>query len=547
MTSAYKIILLFKVCLLALLFFVSFFSYAQESVLSLLKNDIHVADAYLEQKSYHSALQKYLNMASRKSYVQEVKIKIARCYFFLHQYSKAATYYQAAEKANEKIPPADLLLYAEALASTGDYQKAILIYRDYLTGNKDNGLIMKKIWRLQNINFLFEDSLYFTLKKLPINSPNGDLAAVPYKNGLAFISNRESVTVVKKMDAKVDAPFYRLYFTEILGNPKQAVDSSFMEPIAFDKVFHSDYHLGPLSFYQNQEKIVFTRSGDKSGNKSFSTLQLFFATNTGSGWKRITPFPFNSKNFSNTDPTINEAGTLLIFSSDRPGGFGGKDLYKSELVDDKWTEPVNLGEGINTAGDEVFPYIHQERTIYFSTDGHAGLGGLDIFKAEIINNTIENPENMGYPLNSGYDDFGIYIDSTSTSGYLSSNRAFGGYNDELYAFEMDLQPYPLAVNGIIKYIEHNWMDSSELKTMGNVNLYLIDDFKDEVVAESTSDKSGNFKMTVPYYSKYKIRVVGENIEGIVSFEVPKHQKANDKYDIVVVNDDFDTLTNENKE
>lgn len=547
MTSTAKIILLFKVCLLALLFFVSDICYAQESVISLLKNDLRAADTYLEQKNYTSALQMYLNVDSDKLGSPEVKSKIAKCYFFLHQYGKAASYFKAAEKANERIPAADLLLYAEALVSTGSYQEAILIYRNYLSVNKGNELILKKIWRLQNINFLFEDSLYFTMRKLPINSPNGDLAAVPYHNGLVFVSNRESVAMVKKMDASVNAPFYRLYFSEIVDNARQTSDSSFLQPVVFNKDFHSSYHLGPLSFYQNQEKMVFTRSGDKSGSKSSSTLQLYFATNTGSGWRRISPFPFNSKDFSNTDPTINEAGTVLIFSSDRPGGFGGKDLYKSELVDGSWTEPVNLGKGINTIGDEVFPYLHQERTLYFSTDGHAGLGGLDIFKAEIIQNTIDNPENMGYPLNSGFDDFGIYIDSSSTSGYISSNRTSGGFNDDLYAFEMDLQPYPLAVNGVIKYIEHNWMDSSELKTMGNVKLFLIDDFKDEVVAESSSDNTGNFKMTVPYYSKYKIRVVGENIEGIVSFEVPKHQKANDKYDIVVVNDDFGTTTNENRE
>ncbi|GAA5031530.1 hypothetical protein GCM10011506_20560 [Marivirga lumbricoides] len=547
MTLFHRNILFLNVFLLVFLLAVTNPTYAQESVLKLLKNEQQIADTYFEQKNYHSALEKYLSVIGGKSGSHEVNTKIARCYFFLHEYGNAAMYYSKAIENNNKLVPDDLLRYAEVLVSTGAYQEAILTYRDYLSVNKNDESILKKIWRLQNINFLYEDSLYYTLKKLPINSPNGDLAPVPYKKGLVFVSNRESVSVVKKVDAKVNAPFYRLYFTQVKGGYDHISDSTFTEPVLFDKAFHSNYHLGPVAFFLNQNKMVFTRSSHESGNNGISTLQLYFASNSGIGWRKIMPFPFNSQNFSNTDPTINEAGTLLIFSSDRPGGFGGKDLYKSEFIDGSWTDPVNLGENINTAGDEVFPYLHEERTLYFSTDGHPGLGGLDIFKAEIINSNIENPANIGYPLNSGYDDFGIFIDSTGTRGYLSSNRTFGGYNDDIYMFEMDLQPYPLTVNGIIKYIEHNWMDSSELKTMGNVKLFLIDDFKDEVVAESTSDKSGNFMMTVPYYSKYKIQVVGENIEGIVSFEVPKHQKSNDKYDIVVVNDDFDTTSNENRE
>ena len=154
MTSVCKNILLFNIYLMVLLFAMNYTSYAQESIISLLKNELRLADAQFDDENYNSALAKYLNIDSERARSAEVKIKIARCYFFLHQYGKAASYYKAAQKAKEKIPPADLLRYAEALVSTDAYQDAILVYRDYLSLNKNDESILKKIWRLQNINFL---------------------------------------------------------------------------------------------------------------------------------------------------------------------------------------------------------------------------------------------------------------------------------------------------------------------------------------------------------------------------------------------------------
>jgi hypothetical protein len=193
---------------------------------------------------------------------------------------------------------------------------------------------------------------------------------------------------------------------------------------------------------------------------------------------------------------------------------------------------------VNTAQDEVFPYLHHN-TLYFSSNGHAGLGGLDLFKSEITADRFDEPQNIGYPLNTNYDDFGITIDSLNTHGYFSSNRSRGGYNDDVYEFDMDLQTYPLEINGVMKFKEQDLTDSSELRITPHARIYLIDNIRDVIVHESSSDADGNFSMAVPYFSKYKIRVVTqEGDENIVSLEIPKHRKEDSRHEIVIVKDLF---------
>jgi hypothetical protein len=221
------------------------------------------------------------------------------------------------------------------------------------------------------------------------------------------------------------------------------------------------------------------------------------------------------------------------------GGFGGRDLYKSELVNGKWTRPENLGEVVNTPYDEVFPYLHKNLTLYFSSNGHAGMGGLDIFKSAVKADGYGEAENAGFPLNSHADDFGITIDSLDTHGYISSNRNRGGFDDDLFEFDMDLQTYPLTIAGTIKIKEHTWSDSSALKRLPHAKIYLVDNLRDVTVYESATDAGGNFSVVIPYFSKYVIRVVTEDgDENLAVLEIPKHRKELSAHEIVMVRDVF---------
>jgi hypothetical protein len=508
----------------------------QETVFALLKNDLRLADKYFENKDYQNALKLYKTVVKKRP-SKDVELKIARSHHFLKQYHKAIAAYEKHVKSNSMSTP-DLYYYAEAQSGILNYDKAVESYQAYLIRVPDDQLIMKKIWRLNNLQFLYEDSLHYAVRRVQFSTEYGELCAIPYKNGVVFVSNRKEVQAIETNDASMHAPFYKTYFSAVLTDTTDDESFHYGRPFAFNKELTSKFHAGPLAFYEHETKMVFSSAAAKPSKKGERTMHLYFAELKDGHWKITTEFPYNGADYSISNPTINKDGTILYFTSDMKGGLGGKDLYKSENVNGKWTKPRNLGEGINTCYDEVFPFLH-DRTLYFSSNGHPGLGGLDIFKTELSSSEFMEVENVGYPLNTNFDDFGIVIDSLNTHGYISSNRREGGYNDDIYEFDMDLQTYPLEINGVMKFKEHSWVDSVDLKVMPNAKIHLIDNVRNITVQESTCDDSGNFFLVIPYYSKYKIRVVSEDKdENIVSLEIPKHRKANGRHEIVIVKDAF---------
>ena len=148
----------------------------------------------------------------------------------------------------------------------------------------------------------------------------------------------------------------------------------------------------------------------------------------------IFPFHFNSDEYSTGHPTISADGKTVYFSSDRPGGFGGVDIYVTNLnQDSSWSEPKNLDSLINTEGNELFPFFHNNtKTLYFASNGHVGLGGLDIFATQIEGSKM--PENLGHPINTQFDDFGLIINHKQKGGFFSSNRKGGEGHDDIYGF-----------------------------------------------------------------------------------------------------------------
>lgn len=515
---------------------------AQESIFRLFQKDIELADKYFESKDYHQALEEYQHVARKNKHPDDIHVDIARCYYFLKQYANAIDHYKRHISRGNELAAEDLYYYSEAQASIGHYGDAIEGYKQALTADPSNELLQQKIWRLANVKFLYEDSMYFAIKKVPFNTNHGEFAARPYNDGVVFVSNREEVRPVRRIDAGINSPFYKLYYCKVVKDSTKDV-LSYNEPSLFDKGLNDGFHAGPVAFFDNESKMVYTATSSDRASGKPRTLQLFFAEKTSKGWKRTGAFPYNSLNHSVSDPTIDENGQVLYYTSDKHKDTRGKDIYKSVKMNGQWTEPQNMEE-INTSGDEMSPYLHKNNELYFSSNGHPGLGGLDIFKVLLKYDSVKEIDNLGYPLNSSYDDFGIVLDSLSRGGFLTSNRDNGGYNDDIYAFEMDIQPYPLEVTGVVNYIEQNWMDSSEVKILPNAKLILIDNIQNVIVAETVSDDEGNFSMTIPYYSKYRVQIKGGGIkEGIVSFEVPKHKKKNDKYEIVVVNDEFNPDSN----
>jgi hypothetical protein len=519
--------------------------WCQETVFSLLKNDARRADEYYQDKNYKAALNLYSNLYRKNSNSGNLRLKIARCYYFLKEYRQAVTAFEYYVRTNPSMAPIDLLYYAESQASVGNYKKATQAYREYLKRQPDDPVVAQKIWRLDNIQYLYEDSVHYAVRPVTLNTHSGELCPVPYGKGLVFISNRKEVQVVEKTDGSLNAPFYKTYFSATSPDTARNGVLLYGKPVLFNNDLNSGFHAGPVAFYQNESKMVFASTGEDVHESGARTLHLYFASGQNGQWKLNGTFPYNSVDYSITDPAINEDGTLLYFASDMKGGFGGKDIYRSRYQNGQWSTPENLGETVNTAYDEVFPFLHLNKTLYFSSNGHPGLGGLDIFKVQLTENGFDEVQNAGFPINSSGDEFGIIIDSLTAHGYFSSNRKKGGYDDDIYEVDIDLQTYPLVISGLIRFKEHNWSDSSELKPLVKAKIYLTDNIRDVVVHESVSDGSGNFSLVIPYFSKYRIRVVGaDGDEHVVSLDITKHRKIDSKHEIVIVKDAFRSPENQ---
>jgi outer membrane protein OmpA-like peptidoglycan-associated protein/tetratricopeptide (TPR) repeat protein len=239
----------------------------------------------------------------------------------------------------------------------------------------------------------------------------------------------------------------------------------------FSKSLNTKYHEGPTAFTKDYGTVIFTRNNYFNGKYRESSdkvnkLKLFTATSAGSssssnskdskdakakksskvdasGWSNVKEAPFNSDEYSVGHPAITKDDKLVYFSSDMPGGFGGTDIYVVEFNGGNWGTPVNLGPSVNTAGNEMFPYVDEKGHLYFSSDGLPGLGELDMFFIEMANGTpTGKPRNLGAPLNSTKDDFGLITDGERKVGYFSSNRKRGGQDDDIYRFTREGSLYP---------------------------------------------------------------------------------------------------------
>lgn len=510
---------------------------AQESVFSLFKKDLDTADDYYVSGNYKSALELYQVVATKKSAPANIDLRLARCYYFTHNYAKAVSSYEKFMKV-EKLSDLDRFYYAEGLTATGNYEKSAEIYAQCYAEDSQNEMLAARIWRMNNISYLFEDSVDNAVRYISLNTPDSELKALPYKDGVVYVSNKQPVAMVQKVDTKSNAYFYQLYYADTKPDPFSVNALIYDDATSFDSELNGGFHIASLDFYDSNQKMVIAMSSENKNELGKYPLQLYFAIKKKKRWKIVKPYEHNNNGYSLSDPYISEDGKRLYFSSNLPEGYGGRDIYLSNYVDGAWSVPENLGPVVNTAADEIFPYSGSDQTLYFSSNGHPGLGGSDIFKIELSEDGFGEVENLGYPINSSFDDFAFSIDSLNRHGFLSSNRKNGGLDDDIYEFDMGLQSYPLEIDGVVKFIEHNWMDSTDLKPLPNVQLILIDDNGNNRITEAISDDNGNFSFTIPFYSKYKIRIVGNDLDGIVSFEVPKYAKSDSSYEIVVVNDDF---------
>jgi outer membrane protein OmpA-like peptidoglycan-associated protein len=286
---------------------------------------------------------------------------------------------------------------------------------------------------LKNLDEYMQKKGSYAVKALNQNGAASDICAVPYKDGIVFISDRGMLSAKKLTNSATNRPFYAPYFAKGTG-------ASFDAASPFETYVKNDYHSGPICFRSDDSLLVVTRSSKSDGKiakdeQGIVRLQLLTSARGKDGWGIEVGVPFNSTAYSCMHPSLTADGKSLYFASDMPGGQGGIDIWKSTWDGSTWSAPENLGEKVNSIGDDVFPFISSDNVLYFSSNGWPGMGGLDIYMSERSGSSWSRAENLGGDINSSNDDFGLSYNPTSKTGYLSSNRTTQGLNDDLFFFE----------------------------------------------------------------------------------------------------------------
>lgn len=265
-----------------------------------------------------------------------------------------------------------------------------------------------------------------------INTEEVEFSPVFYKDGIVFITSQFEQSKYAITDTRIETNIFSIY------SASRDEEGGLTDPVPFAKELLSTEHEGPVSFNSSGEVIYFTRNTKKqttvASNNYRLQLSIFSAQKLNDKWENITEMTFNESGYNTLHPSISPDMDELFFASDRPGGYGGYDLYVVRRIGGEWSSPINLGPQVNTPNNEVFPFIHADGTLYFSSDGHGGQGGQDIFYTNKSRDLWKRPFNIGEPFNSSSDDLGLIIDRDNKNGYFSSNRSGGEGKDDIYNF-----------------------------------------------------------------------------------------------------------------
>lgn len=380
----------------------------------------------------------------RKGHANEsILKKTANAYYFQGDYRKAFPKYRLLFRKYNNLEPAYYLRYIHSLKSVNRYTEAEELMQEFAA--KFPNETQTEIFNLSNsyLDAIEAKKDDYEIGVTAINSLESDFAPSYYKNQVVFTSARDTGNFVKHRHKWNESPFTKLYIAQM--NPRTKELSSV---IPFAKPLNnSNYHESSTSFTTDAKTMYFTRNNyhhkHKSTNKDgVQLLKIYRSFYVEGKWQSPEELPFNSDEFNTAHPALSPDNKFLYFVSDRTGSYGKSDIWKVEIYEDgSFSEPENLGENINTAGRETFPFIAYNHLLYFASNGHLGLGGLDLFVAEpdSIGN-YHKVQNLGAAVNSKFDDFAMIIDSSDT-GFFSSNRNLGKYyKDNIYRIKQRFAP-----------------------------------------------------------------------------------------------------------
>lgn len=342
----------------------------------------------------------------------------------LFQYNRARFYYSKLHETN-RLTESDYVEYIDLLRTIGKYEVADELLADAITVYPQNDFVRLLKDRNTQFGHLMADSAIYAVEALTINSGLGDFCPTFYDNGILYMSKAKNAGFLNARYGWDNS-----YFINML-HASYDLDSSLVNGKLLKDAFFSRAHDGPVSFSPDGKRMVITKNTlGKHNDQEVVVLAIYFSELVNGEWTPVQAFPHNNPAYNIGHACFSVDGNRIYFASDQLGGQGGADIYSSDFVNGTWTTPQNLGTEINTDQDELFPYVSAS-TLYFSSKGHFGIGGLDVFSTPLsLNGSISN---LGFPINTSYDDFGIIAQQDENSGFFSSNR--GDFIDRIYSWQ----------------------------------------------------------------------------------------------------------------
>lgn len=471
-----------------LIFAVANFAYSQGGI------KLKLAEKNFDNYAYPKALEYYLSLAEQNIEINHVNRRAAECYYYMGDVDKALEWYGRVIDQDD-LKAEDVFRYSKVLRQKGNYKKAdqwMLKYYKMVSVPQEAKRYEKTMNQIDDIK---KQKKRCDLENLSLNTKHSDFGGFYHGSQFIFTSASKKNYFIKRIFSRDESPYLDIFHVN-----KNDMDSSEMIQ-SYPKIINSKFHDGPGVFSPDSNRFYFTRNNyyKCTFKKKENGLKIFYVEKKDGKWKNLKEVSFNSDKYSVGHPAFSADGKKFFFVSDMPGGYGGTDIYYAPVnADGTLGSAVNMGNKINTDGNEMFPFMNNEKILFFSSDGHIGLGGLDIFYAlPDYKGDYEKVQNAGIPMNSMRDDFAFYLDENNQKGFISSNRDGGRGEDDIYSYNL-LRPFKpqYFVKGEIK-------DKLNKLPLSNV-VVTLRDANGKPLEQVISDEKGAFEFEAQPDTDYKI-------------------------------------------
>ena len=499
-----------KFILSILFFFGSFTLFSQEK-------KIEKADQKYNDLAYFDAISIYEKVAKKGYKSVELFERLGNCYYFNSDFETAVKWYEELFNLSPNVEPEYYYRFAQSLKSIGEYEEANKFLALFIQKNENDKraiLIKNNKDYLKKID---ENSGRYETFDVGVNSGYSDYGASFLGNKLIFTSAREISSALNRKMESTNQAFSNLYQSEV------KFDGTMETPAPLSNNVNSIFNEASAVFAKDGKTMYFTRNNytnKKRGRSDNRTtfLKLYKAILVNNEWTKIEELPFNSDQYSTAHPALSPDDKILYFASDMPGTFGMSDIFKVQINDDNtFGIPENLGTTINTEGKESFPFFSNDNVLYFASDGHPGLGGLDVFMSDMNKEGVfQDAENVGKPINSDQDDFAFLINDKTRIGFFSSNRKGGKGSDDIYRF------YETKKLTCQQLLLVTVTDQQTSQSLSDAKITIFDD-KFNIIKEVYTNADGDFKFDVVCGQNYNVRASKKDFETKeIKVNIPKN-------------------------